>query len=128
MIVLDTHALIWWTQEPNLLSRDAQNAIKSTDSILLPTIVFWETALLVRKKRLQLRRSQSVYEWATATLSIPRVHAITLSVDQTIKADSLQMHPDPADRFIVATTLEYQCPLVTKDTLLHSLSWVKTIW
>jgi len=38
------------------------------------------------------------------------------------------MHPDPADRFIVATALEQRSSLVTKDDLLRSIPWLKTLW
>jgi hypothetical protein len=43
-------------------------------------------------------------------------------------ADELEMHPDPADRFIVATALRHDAPLVTKDRLLRRLRFVKTVW
>jgi len=38
------------------------------------------------------------------------------------------MHPDPADRFIVATAIHHAVPIVTKDRPLRSLRIVKTIW
>jgi PIN domain nuclease of toxin-antitoxin system len=32
------------------------------------------------------------------------------------------------DRFIVATALQHDVPLVSKDRLMRSLSFVETIW
>jgi PIN domain nuclease of toxin-antitoxin system len=128
VIVLDTHALVWWTQQSELLGNDAAEAIAQSDRILVPAICFWETALLVRTGRLSLKRGQPVDEWASEVLAIPRVIAVPLTPTLALSADALQMHPDPADRFIVATALEQRASLVTKDELLRSLSWLKTVW
>ena len=65
VIVLDTHALVWWTQQPELLGNDAAAVIAQSDRILVPAICFWETSLLVRKGRLSLKRGQPVDEWAS---------------------------------------------------------------
>ena len=128
LIALDTHVLLWWTQEPERLGVEAARAIDETEELLIPTIVFWETALLVRKQRYALKGSASVDEWTQAVLSIPRIHSVPLSAQLAVRADALDMHADPADRFIVATAMEFHSPLVTKDTLLRSLTWLPTIW
>jgi PIN domain nuclease of toxin-antitoxin system len=128
VIVLDTHALVWWTQQPELLGSDAAEAIARSDRILVPAICFWETSLLVRRGRLSLKRGQPVDEWASEVLAIPRVVSAPLTAALALSADALQMHPDPADRFIVATTLEQRTSLVTKDDLLRGLPWLKTVW
>lgn len=128
VIVLDTHALVWWTQEPALLGSGASDALFRTDRILVPAICFWETSLLIRKGRLSLKRGQPVDEWASDVLSIPRVFPVALTPALALSADALQMHPDPADRFIAATALEHRASLVTKDELMRSIPWLKTVW
>jgi PIN domain nuclease of toxin-antitoxin system len=128
VIVLDTHALVWWTQQPELLGNDAAEAIAQADRIFVPAICFWETSLLVRKGRLSLKRGQPVNEWASEVLAIPRVFPVPLTPMLALAADTLRMHPDPADRFIVATALEQRASLVTKDELLRCLSWLETVW
>jgi PIN domain nuclease of toxin-antitoxin system len=55
----------------------------------LPAVVFWETAWLVRKGRLDL--GMSVREWAEKIQLIPRVEALPLTpeiavLDQRISA------------------------------------------
>jgi PIN domain nuclease of toxin-antitoxin system len=126
MVVVDTHVVIWWTVAPELLSSTARDAIESADRIGVASISFWETALLIRKGRLEL--DMSVTSWAHRALSIPRVVELRMDSMTAIHADSLEMHPDPADRFIVAEALKQRCPLVTKDTLIRELSFVETIW
>ena len=126
MVVLDTHTAIWWVSDAQLLSSRAERAIARADRLGIPAIVFWETSLLVRKGRLDL--DMPVPEWAAKIQAIPRVDALPLTADIALLADSLNMHPDPADRFIVATAMHYGVPIVTKDRLLRPLRIVKTIW
>lgn len=127
-LVLDTHTLVWWSQEPGLLGGEAARAIARADLLVVPSICFWEVALLVRKHRLELKRGQPVHEWAEEVLGIHRVHAEPLTPALAVAADALDMHPDPADRFIVATAMAHRAAIATKDGLLASLSWLKTVW
>ncbi|MBI3768713.1 MAG: type II toxin-antitoxin system VapC family toxin [Deltaproteobacteria bacterium] len=126
MVVLDTHAVVWWAGDPGRLSAKAAAAINKADRVGLPTIVFWETALLVRKGRLDL--GMSTEEWVEKIQLIPRVAALPLTPEVAVLADALRMHADPADRFVVATALHHRIPLITKDRLLRRLRIVKTIW
>ncbi len=126
MVVLDTHAVVWWAGDPGRLSAKAAAAIDKADRVGLPAIVFWETALLVRKGRLDL--GMSVQEWAEKIQLIPRVAALPLTPEVAVLADSLHMHADPADRFVVATAMHHHVALITKDRLLRRLKIVKTIW
>ena len=126
MIVLDTHALVWWSSEPMRLSARARRAIDAEERLGVPAIVFWETALLVRTRRLDL--GMPTGEWAERVLAIPRVEPLDMTAEIALEADALTMHADPADRFIVATALRLDAPVLTKDRLLRDLRWVKTIW
>jgi len=128
VIVLDTHALVWWVEQPELLGSGAAEAISRARRILVPAICFWETSLLVRKGRLALKGGQPVPQWAAEVLAIPRLRAVALSPELAIAADALDMHPDPADRFIAATAMSEKCPLVTKDGLLQVIPWLQTVW
>ncbi len=52
MIVLDTHAWIWWVGRPELLSEKAKQRIgRAMDdaSICISSISCWEVSLLVKK-------------------------------------------------------------------------------
>jgi PIN domain nuclease of toxin-antitoxin system len=81
---------------------------------------------LVRRKKLRLELP--VRAWAEELLRIPRVRALPLTWDIAVLADSLALHPDPADRFILATALRHDAPLLTKDALLHATRLVRTVW
>jgi PIN domain nuclease of toxin-antitoxin system len=126
MVVLDSHAVVWWASAARSLSPRAAAALRSASRLGIPTIVLWEISLLVRKKKLEL--GMPVREWAARVLEVPRVEALPLTADIALTADTLDMHPDPVDRFIVATALRCQAPLVTKDALLRRLRTVETVW
>lgn len=124
--VLDTHAAIWWTLDPDRLGRAAAREIARAERIGISAISFWEVAVLVRKRKLRLEIP--VDECATTVLAIPRVECLPLDDRIALKAESLPMHRDAADRFIVATALEHRARLLTKDGALRRLKLVETAW
>jgi PIN domain nuclease of toxin-antitoxin system len=126
LLVLDTHVAVWWAGEPRRLGRAARARLAAAERLGIPAIVFWEVALLVRKRKLDL--GMSVSAWAQAIQTVPRVEALPLTAEIAVQADELEMHQDPADRFIVATALRHAAPLVSKDALMRSLRFVETIW
>lgn len=126
MLVLDTHAAVWWTTMPQLLSATAAKAIASAKSLGIPAIVFWEVSLLIRKGRLDL--GMPVAEWAEQLQGIPRVRSLALTPEIALAADALSMHADPADRFIVATAVQARARLVSKDGLFQLLKEVEVVW
>lgn len=126
MLVVDTHAVVWWTLSPKLLSPRAARELADADVVGVPAIVLWEVALLARKGRLEL--DLPVAEWAERLLAIPRVRSLPLTPTVALAAEALDMHPDPADRFIVATAREHEASLLTKDRLLRRLRVVRAVW
>jgi PIN domain nuclease of toxin-antitoxin system len=60
LILLDTHAWVWWNAAPNQLSARARQSIDSSDGIGVSAIRCWEIAMLVAKPRLELDRDR---EW-----------------------------------------------------------------
>ena len=132
MIVLDTHALIWWVNGDDRISIQARKAIEkelgAEGQILISSISAWEIAMLVAKGRLAL--TMDVAEWLSTVAAIEGVRFIP--VDNELSVQSVQLpgefHPDPADRFITALARHYSVPLVTADTRIRAYKHVKTIW
>ena len=131
MIVLDTHAWIWFISNPEHLSKRAKKAVTAAvknKSVLVSSISAWELALLVTKKRLKL--TLAVNDWIAKSESLPFVQFVPVTNSIAVKSLNLAipLHPDPADRIIIATALSLGAPLVTKDKKILSYSPVKTIW
>jgi PIN domain nuclease of toxin-antitoxin system len=125
-LVLDTHVALWWSFLPEKLSRTARKSLDSAAELLIPGIVFWEAALLVRQRRIELPVTSS--EWLDGLESSGRIRVVALDARIAIDADALEMHDDPADRFIVATALQCKAPLVTKDRVIRSTKLVRVVW
>jgi PIN domain nuclease of toxin-antitoxin system len=126
VIVLDTHALLLWLGSPDRLGRLAARAIASVDVLGIPSIVFWEAALLARRGRVDLGLGSEA--WMRLVLSLPRAEPLPLTPQIAVAADGLAMHADPADRFIVATAIHHDAAVVTRDRLIRDTGLVTTIW
>lgn len=131
MIVLDTHTLLWWVNDPATLSKLAKKTIDDamkSQSIYVSCISSWEIALLVERGRLRL--SLDVRDWLCRCEALPFL--TFMPVDTTIAVESVRLpdfpHSDPADRIIAATALSLGAPLITKDDKLRKYPHIKTIW
>lgn len=131
MIVLDTHILLWWINDPSVLSASAKTAIDSAlhaGSIRVSTISSWEIALLVERRRLKL--ALDVRDWLCRCEALPFLSFVPITSAIAVEAVRLPdfPHPHPADRIIAATALSLGAELVTKDDKLRSYPHLKTIW
>lgn len=132
MIVLDTHALVWWVNGTTNLSRAAKRAIEkhraNEDEIVVSSISAWEIAMLVRKERLLL--SMDVETWLETVAEVPAVRFYPVDNEIAVKSTDLpgQFHKDPADRIIVALARQLSVALVTSDQRIRNYRHVKTVW
>lgn len=131
MILLDTHALIWWVTNDSKLSIAARAAIDTefTNGVIaISSISAWEIAMLVQSGRLYL--SMSVDDWLAEIKKIESIQFISVDDDISIKSVMLpgEFHKDPADRMIVATARKFNVPLITADAKILAYHHVKTIW
>jgi len=133
LIVLDTHALIWWVNGDERLSDPAKRAIEKElaeegGQILISAISGWEIAMLVEKGRLVL--TMDIDEWLFTVSSIEHVDFVSVDVGLGVQSVRLpgEFHPDPADRLIVALARHHSVSLVTADRKIRGYQHVKTIW
>lgn len=128
MILLDTHAWIWWATSSRKLSKKAGKAIRAAKKVAISAISCWEVAMLVSKGRLVLDRDVEV--WLDLALKLPRVQLIPLSPRIAVSSTRLKegVLADPADRIIVATALEYGCKIVSRDKRIRGYPHVRVIW
>jgi len=128
MIILDTHAWIWLTSDPERLSSRARAGIKKEKSIGVSAISCWEFATLIEKGRITVDRSP--LEWIEQALERHQLQLVPLTPSIAVRSTQLGpgFHGDPADRIIAATTLVSSATLVTKDKRLRDYSTIPTIW
>jgi PIN domain nuclease of toxin-antitoxin system len=127
LIVLDTHAFLWWVGEPKRLGSSAFRALAKEDRVGVAAVSCYEVAAAVSKGRISLDRG--VLEWLEEALALPRVELLPLTPAIAVKATQLgAFHGDPADRLIVATAVLESATLVTKDAKIRAYPAVTTIW
>jgi PIN domain nuclease of toxin-antitoxin system len=120
-LLLDTHVLVRLTDGNQKLGARARDVIRLAyreDRAAVSAITPWEIALLVSKKRLTL--DQDVLSWVHTALAVPGVRLIPLDPEIAVASTRLpwEMHPDPADRVLVATARHLGATLVTADEAL----------
>ena len=131
MIVLDTHAWIWWMHAPSRLSPRALRAIQEAekaDGIRVSVISVLEIAVKSALGKLEL--SMDIDAWFSLASSYPNLVVEPVCARDAIASARLpgEFHRDPADRIIVAMSRRYGAALVTADTLIRAYPHVLTIW
>lgn len=123
--LLDTHTLIWYLEGSRELGIRARGLIEDATrrhGLLVSAITAWEIGLLVSKKRIELSKDAIV--WVKEALARPGVTLIGLEPEIAVSSSlpPFEMHPDPADRILVATARRKGATLVTADRLLLALA------
>jgi PIN domain nuclease of toxin-antitoxin system len=122
VILLDTHAAIWFMRNDPALgkkSRAMAAAALEKNKLAVSAISFWEMALLIAKGR--LRSLKNPAEQRRLMLSAGLLE-LPLTGDIALRAVELEnLHGDPADRFILATAVAHAATLITADETL--LDW-----
>jgi len=128
MIVLDTHAWIWWVDESPHLSAEARKAIEEAEELGVSAISCWEVSMLVAKGRVGF--SIDVQEWVNLALQRPKIRLLPLDPQIAVSAARLpgEFHGDPADRLIASTCLHSGAPLVSKDQRIRDWRQIQVIW
>jgi PIN domain nuclease of toxin-antitoxin system len=122
VILLDTHVLIWAMQSDRRLGKVARDQIDIAmrgEGVAVSAISFWETAMLVQRKRVDVGGDARDFRRDVLKLGVTET---PVTGDIAIMAGGLQgLHGDPADRLLIATTLSGGMTLVTADAEL--LRW-----
>lgn len=129
MIVLDTHAWLWWQVAPERLSRAASEAIEMAKSVGICSISCWEVTLLGLRKRIALDRPPEA--WLRRAMAGPRIESLPLTPEIAIAAALLEgqgFPRDPADRIIYATSRARGVPLVTRDQSIRAFDPARVVW
>lgn len=125
LLLLDTHVLLWAAFKNQRLGGRAAAAINlgsSENRLAVSAITPWEIGLLASKKRIDLYRD--VLDWVQETLAKPGIRLVPLEPEIAVASTRLpwEMHPDPADRILVATARRLGATLVTADQALLAMA------
>lgn len=130
MIVLDTHAWVRWLH-PELgqpLPKTLRAWLEQTaDDLAVSVISCLEVAQLVKRGILDLPLPLPV--WFDAALAESGIACLPVTPALLHASTCLpDLHRDPADRIIIATTLERDALLVTADGLIQQYPNLRWVW
>ena len=124
-LLLDTHVWIWSQVAPEKLSARVRRALENeANEVWLSPVSIWELVLLVEKRRMTL--DGDVVEWTTKAAAPLKEAPLTAEIVLETARFNLP-HPDPADRFLVATARYLGLTLVTSDARLLASKAVHTL-
>ena len=129
MILLDTHVLVWLALQPNKLSRNAKEAIRSArlhSGLAVAAITLWEIAWLLENGRIE--STMSIESFVRECVS--KVSVLPITPEIAVRAVSFpESYPkDPQVRLIGATALVEGACLVTHDRGIAKSGLVPVIW
>ena len=113
-ILLDSHTLLWWMDDPSRLKPAACAAICDPSNLVFASAAsIWELGLKVSKGKLRVPLSfhDMLEENAISSLQFTIEHAIAST---TLP----QIHGDPFDRALVAQCQLESMTLATRDAIL----------
>jgi len=116
-LLLDTHALLWWQADSDLLSARARRLIDAAPRLFLSAISLWEIATMVGQGTIALDRPTQM--WVHDLLADGIITVAELTPTIAVAAAQLDdFQGDHADSIIYATAVHHQLVLVTKDPIL----------
>ena len=118
MLLLDTHSWIWWiTQAHERFSANALDKLKNTaDPLAISALSIYELSVLVRRQRVTL--TLALPEWLPQATDQSEIQVLPVTPVIAQRAGSLDdIHGDPIDRVIIATTLIYDSQVVSSDNI-----------
>jgi len=120
-LLLDTHVWLWTLTDPDRLGRRARRALgRASNELWLSPISTWELIVLAERGRVKL--DDEAGRWAREALRRSPVLEAPFTHEVAIQSRELApSHPDPADRFIMATARVCELTLVTADEVLLDL-------
>lgn len=128
--LLDTHVLIWWLQDPTLLSPAQKRVVDGAGAespLRVSDISLWEIATLHSLARIRL--AIPVREWLEKAVAPPLVrrHGISPAIASEVARLPDSFHRDPADRILVATARTLGATLLTHDRRIRESGLVETV-
>lgn len=127
--VTDTHPLLLHAAGGSL-GRRAAACFASCETreaiVYVPTVVLWETSLLVRAGRVRLGRPLRAF--ADDLFSNPAYQLYELDLEQVCLADESRPNTDPFDALVCAAARALGLPLITRDRNISAWPGVHTVW
>lgn len=113
MLLLDSHALIWWIADEDLDSEATRLISESGTRVFVSAVTVWEAAIKQQLGKLRLEVD------LVAEIAANSFDPLPISYDHAVAAGELPLHHrDPFDRMLVAQAQIQGLTIVTRDRAL----------
>ncbi len=125
-VLLDTHSLKWWLDDPAQLSESAKSVIENRlNSIVISAVVPWELAIKTNIGKLRVHALLA--NWVNKMIT-EGFQEIPVASEHAIRAGLLPLHHrDPFDRLLVAQAQATGWPIISADPVFDHYG-VRRIW
>jgi PIN domain nuclease of toxin-antitoxin system len=113
-LLLDTHVVIWWYQEPKKIKNSTIALISDrNNSVFVSDVVIWE--MVIKTSFGKLKTLENLYkeienDFDAMPIKTNHIHGIS----------SLEfIHHDPFDRLLIAQSVIENIPLITSDKQIN---------
>ncbi|MCK6559665.1 type II toxin-antitoxin system VapC family toxin [candidate division KSB1 bacterium] len=126
-LLLDSHAFIWWSSEPEKLSPSARAYCEDGNNMLLLSVAsVWEMQIKLQLGKLKLfapLRTLIENQQRNNALQILRI-----DIEHAFALEALPLHhKDPFDRMLIAQANTEELFLLSKDEIFKAYP-VKLLW
>lgn len=126
-ILLDTHALLWYQDDSDKLSKKAKSLIRDEDNDVFVSIVsIWEIAIKSNLGKLaldfeltELKHMLKEYNFEILDLSIQQIEYLSTFSKH---------HKDPFDHLLIAQAILENLSLVSKDKQFKNYKELNILW
>ena len=117
-LLLDTHVLLWWLDDPALLSAPARDALtEGTNMVFVSAAVGWE--ITIKKAMGKLEAPDDLEE----AMAAERFEPLPITIPHALAVAGLPaIHQDPFDRIQIAQAQLEGLTLVTRDARIQQYS------
>jgi len=125
VVLLDTHALLWWLNAPERLSPTAAGLIENrANTIVVSVASYWETAI---KKAIGKLNTESDVQGEAQRLGVREISIEASHAWATLDLPEVIGHKDPFDRMLAAQAMVEGLPILSSDTVFDAYG-VERVW
>jgi PIN domain nuclease of toxin-antitoxin system len=118
--LLDTHIWLWYLIGSTRLPRGLRSTIrKAPGKLWISPISVWELGVLESRGRVRLEGGLRL--WSQEAQRHLPLHEASLTSEVAATSCELELHCDPADRFLAASAIVYELTLLTVDERLRNV-------
>ena len=125
-VVADTHAVLWYTLEPEMLSATAtkvlDRAVDEGGRTFISAITLVEIVYLEEKRRIATGTGKLIRDLLSLANSAIQVVPVDAALWGPVPEIPRAAVPDMPDLIIAATALHLDLPLVTRDNGIQALA------